>query len=185
MTYTLVTKLREYPVAFVGIVAAAVLAGLILASHNQLPELKLQEAELNAQLERMESNARNAENLSQHLEQARRLIEDVEERLMDLQDPTVNFRHFLALEEQFGIILSDPRPIAGPAGKPEAQKYPSIHYRITLQGTLPSCLEFVDQLRSGLYIVRINSLELAAAGSDDTVVMQVEFKVMGSGGRAG
>lgn len=175
----LITQIKEYPVALTGIAIALVLAVLILLNGNRLPELEQEEAELISQLKRMERNAVNAVHLDQQLAEARQLVGAIDDRLMNLQDRTVNFRHFLALEEQFGVVLSDPRLATDLPGRSGSAHYGSIHYRIAIRGLLNNCLGFVEKLRTGLYLVRIHSLELTAGGVGDEVVMQVDFRVMG------
>ncbi len=178
MPPVILAKIKQYPIGIVGAVLALIFAVLLFSRGDVLSDLEQQAGDTDLRVQVIDFNAVNAVGLESQLQQARDVIEAVQDRLMDPQHRTSNLRYFLGLEEANRINLSDPFPkaVVPARGSP----YGRISYSMTLRGPLENCLDFVYELRTGPYLTSISGVYLSPAGGGRAgdVSLRIDFQIL-------
>lgn len=179
MPPAILAKIKQYPIGIAGAVITLIVAVLLFGRGDTIAELEQQAGDIDLRVQVIDFNAVNAVGLDSQLQQAKNIVEAIQERLMDPQHRTSNLRYFLGLEEANSITLNDPFPkaVVPPRGSP----YGRVSYSMTLRGPIESCLNFVYQLRTGPYLTSINAVYLSPGGggaASEDVSLRIDFQIL-------
>lgn len=171
-------KFAEYPVLFVcGIITPLALILLFMRA-PKLEQYETELSDLERQWEQILTNTERSSGLEEDIAALEAGLEDIESRLMDVENVAVNYEFFYDLEKETGISLDQfSQGVASngseiPMGREKMKHFSVIPYDLTLSGSMDQVLGFMDVLNRQEYIVRLDMLRFypstaGAAGSDD------------------
>lgn len=186
-------KCKSYPVASV---AAAVTILLILAIYlrgTANADLQQRFEEATRSWKSMEENVfKNSVNLETHLESAKAVTQDVEERLIRPAQLAQNYQYFYRLEASTGIKIQNlqqqalasqeaPQNGSKERGKKPPPLFSKVQYGMNLTGDFTQILEILHALEHGPHFYQLNTFSLQRANDparrDITVTMS--FHLLG------
>lgn len=159
-------KIIQYPVPFVcGILIPLILVLLIMRGpkisefENKLPALE-------KEWKNMQTNVERSTDLESDIVTLEAGLEAINSRLMNVEDVAINYEFFYRLEDQAGVVLkqfSQGTASEGeelPVGRDGLRNYSVIPYDVSMNGTLPQILRFLDLLDRQEHIVRLDQLNI-------------------------
>lgn len=165
-TEQLIAKLKQYPIAVIGGIAAVVFAVVIYFTMGAPDSLRQEDAKLESQWATMDRNRTMAINLDTELAQAKKVVEAVKGKLISIQNKTANYQHFYQLEVASGAtiinVFQEDVPRAADPAKPSPTLYNVVVVRLELQGTLEQVATFFEKLYSGDRVLRVDNYTLTS-----------------------
>ena len=159
-------KISQYPVPFVcGLLIPLILVLFIMRGpkvsqyENELPALEREWKNIQTNVERSVSIEEDIEVLESGLEQ-------INSRLMRVENVASNYEFFYGLESESGVVLkqfSQGTASSGdelPLAREELVNFSVIPYDLSMDGTLPQILKFIDLLDRQEHIVRLDQLTI-------------------------
>lgn len=163
-TQDLIAFVRKNPVSVGCGVLAVLLGAAIYFRGSSLPGLQAQLAEKSAEGERLATNIKNAQQLSEQFAAVSAALAEIEPRIVRPGELARNLGYFYKLQADTGIELDDLRQLPSGAGKPKGKGvYAGVAFAVGVKGEYPAVLEFLRRLESGTYFCRILSLSFAPA----------------------
>lgn len=155
----LVTQIKKQPVGFLcGLVVVTCLAW----SYYRGDEIGLRQADYDAkaaEAAKVSTNVRNGEKLSLHVEEITALAKEVNGRLLRVSQLAVNLQYFYKLEAETQVKLIDVRQgQLAKAANAKAATFSPIPFTVSLQGSFPQVMKFVQRLEAGPYFCRFNNI---------------------------
>jgi len=183
-TAALVAFIKKQPIGFAcGIICLA--CGLLLYFRSDViaENQKLYE-ERSKQADMMETNVRNAKDLSAQVAAMQAASKEMESRLVRASQLALNYRYFYRIIDETGIKLNgDVRQNALPASGAKAG-YQSVPYNLSVQGSFPKLLAFLQRMESGGHFCRFNNINISKSQGrgeqgSDTLTVTVALDLMG------
>ena len=167
MNLSLISKnLRKYPVLFVcGLIVPLSLVLLLMRA----PRIQFYEAEqirLEKQWHDIQTNVERSNSLSADIEQLNSGLQQIQSRLMKVEDVASNYEIFYGLERQSGasvdrFSLGAPFDGSGlPLGKANMRHFAAVPCDVVMKGSIQQILSFLDLLDRQEFIVHMNLLNL-------------------------
>jgi hypothetical protein len=183
---TVVTKIRQYPIATAAFSISFLVVVAILIRATTLANLHDMLVMKEEQWTRMTNNLKHSRDLEEHVERINKANEVIGQRLMEPTDRALNDQYFYDLRKQSGVRLSnlteggviDTKGSKLP-GIGKFKEYSLISYSITVEGSFSQILEFSTRLATGKYFARISAFSIARAplkeGGDLSLNMQLQI----------
>ncbi|MEO0796454.1 MAG: hypothetical protein AAFX93_14890 [Verrucomicrobiota bacterium] len=180
----IIAKVKQYPLAFIcgGVLLVAVV--LTFLRSDRLPSLETEYEQTLTESDLMNTNRENSVNLEENLAKMQEIVTGIDSRLIDSEAATDNYRYLLQMAEKSGVNLMDPSrgQVIG-AKAAGMNEYPLVQFSVSVSGPYKNVLIFLYELRTGKYIVRIESLTMSpsnqtAIGSDE-VRASIKFSGLG------
>jgi len=170
----IIAKLKQYPVAAVGLVLTLVLAVVYYLRMPVLPELRDTFDNYEKQVEQINQNKKNSVDLDAHLKQANEIVSNIEKRLIDPDASIANSGYFLRLREESAINFGSgtvPKPsyfdVDDKKNKNDARAtkvYAQMEYKLKLEGELAKVLDFIYRLKTGHHLFVVDSISISPEG---------------------
>lgn len=160
----LVNKLKDHRMLIVGLVVAAILAGVYFFRASPSEALKQEYSNLNEEVELLLANERNGDELHGNLEKIRQytaLMSDrfISQNLADIHDV------FYTLERESGVTIDSfqrpemtSEPII-PAGN--ELEYQPLSMAVTVSGAFKNVLKFIQSLENSPLLYRYSTLKVS------------------------
>ncbi len=169
-------KLRQYPLAvvcvgiFIGMVVLAFLRG------NQVELLSTTEQGLSSRLGVIKTNQMNTPGLAEEVEAVEARVEDFKKRLFDRDQRAINTDFFYNMEDSVDVrILEVSQTSANhsatmPGGPHELKQHDVIVFDLSVRGTFPEIVGYLQRLHQVDPFVRVSDLEIGGAGRGDAAI---------------
>jgi hypothetical protein len=167
MNLSLISKrIAEYPVIFVcGLITPLALVLLFMRA-PKLEQYEGELADLERQWEQILTNTERSNGLEDATAALEAGLEEVESRLMQVENVAINYEFFYDLEEETRVTMSqfsqgnasDGSTI--PLGIEKLRHFSVIPYDLTISGSMDQLLGFMDTLNRQSYIVRLDMFRL-------------------------
>jgi len=165
-------KIRQYPILFVCGIVTPLLLIILFMRGPKLSDLEEEVARLEREWQNMQRNLERSSRLPEQIEELEASLDDINQRLMRVEEVALNSEFFYNLERQAGITFS--RFSQGSASNGEALSMPEkrlehfsvIPYNIGINGKLEELLSFADLLERQDPIIRIESMSLTRVGTE-------------------
>lgn len=162
-------KLKQYPIAILGVVVLLVCVGFIFLRGGVVEELTTKEEELTGRLRTISSNVKNSKDLEKHVEMVDTYVASIDERLFSRKQRAINTDYFYSFEDDLDILISDVNQnsaedaslIAG--GPNELKLYSAISYDVQVSGRFQDLLEFLYEIDNADALMRVAEYEVSAA----------------------
>ncbi|NDV62580.1 hypothetical protein G0Q06_08965 [Puniceicoccales bacterium CK1056] len=159
-------KFSEYPVIFVCGVITPLALVLLFMRAPKLEQYETELSDLEREWEQILTNTERSNGLEEDIAALESGLEDIESRLMRVENVAINYEFFYDLEEETGVTLnqfsqgvaSDGSEI--PMGLEKMKHFSVIPYDLTIAGSMDQLLGFMDVLNRQNYIVRLDMLRL-------------------------
>lgn len=168
MDFSVITgKLKQYPVAVICGGLFMLFALVLLARGGVVPELTLQETELNARMNTISENIKNSKNLNEDTETLDLMVEQIDARLFSRYERAVNINFFYGLEDEAGVVITSitqlPQPdaIYDAKGVRKLNLYSTLVYNINVSGSFSEVLKFLHELHRVDRIIRVADFYVA------------------------
>ncbi|MCB1120070.1 MAG: hypothetical protein KJT03_00860 [Verrucomicrobiae bacterium] len=181
----LINKVKDNRVLILGLLIAAVLAGVYIFRAGPAEALKAEYASLNDEVDLLLANERNGEDLDENLEKIRQytaLMNDrfISQNLADIHDV------FYTLERESGVTLdSFQRPeMTSESIKPTGneQEYQPLSMAVTISGSFKNVLKFVQSLENSPLLYRYSTLKVStktrAADEADAISLTLNLELL-------
>jgi hypothetical protein len=159
-------KFAEYPVLFVcGIITPLALVLLFMRA-PKLEQYETELLDLERQWEQILTNTERSSGLEADTAALEAGLEEIEGRLMQVENVAVNYEFFYDLEEETGITMSqfsqgnasDGSQLS--LGLEKLKHFSVIPYDLSISGSMEQLLGFIDVLNRQNYIVRLDMFRL-------------------------
>lgn len=176
-------KFKEYPILFVCGIITPVALVLLFMRAPKIEEYETQLEDLERTWNDIQKNVERSAGLESDIESLETGLEAINERLMRVENVAVNSEFFYDLEEAVGVQLG--RFTQGEAGDgsnlhigmEKMLHFSTIPYNLNIGGTMEEVLSFISSLDRQDYIVRLESLRLAPASSEDKTSQQLSARL--------
>ena len=193
MNLSLISKnLRKYPVLFVcGLIVPL---SLILLS-MRAPKIQFYEDEqlkLEKRWQDIQTNLERSNSLSEDLSDLEQGLNQIQSRLMNVEDVASNYETFYGLERQSGVnvdrfALGNPFDGAGLAiGKTSMNHFSAVPCDVIMKGSIQEILRFLDLMDRQKFIVHMDLLSVTRPATvsgeveDDRLSAQLRCFVLAS-----
>ncbi len=159
-------KAKEYPLAAISLVLFVALAIMLVLRGGVVDELTMQETELMARIQAIDTNVKNSNNLEQDLQILQRDSDSIRQRLFKRDQRAVNIDFFYSFEDQLDVVISEVSQlnVEDPAlakGGPNALKqYSTIAYNIKVAGTFQEILELLHAIHQADAFIRVADFQV-------------------------
>lgn len=159
-------KVKEYPLAAISLVLFVALAIMLVLRGGVVDELTMQETELMARIQAIDTNVKNSNNLEQDLQILQRDSDLIRQRLFKRDQRAVNIDFFYSFEDQLDVVISEVSQLSveDPAlakGGPNALKqYSTIAYNIKVAGTFQEILELLHAIHQADAFIRVADFQV-------------------------
>jgi hypothetical protein len=114
-----------------------------------------------AQANKMIANVRNSKGLAEQVTEIQALSKEMEARVMKAGQLAVNLQYFYKLETENEVKL-DVRQ--GTFPRNIKTTYAGVPFSLTVQGTFPPVMNFLNRLQNGRHFCRISTANFTKAG---------------------
>lgn len=150
--------IKKNPISFGCGLAAVLLAGAIYWRSDAIPDQEKTLAEKSGLGEKLALNLTNSALLKEQVDDLGAANKAIESRLIRASALLTNTQYFYKLERELGVKLIEARQTTPPTvAKPAKGLYLPIAFSVSVQGTLPQLLTFLQSLESGAHYCRVNS----------------------------
>lgn len=160
-------KLLQFPVLFVCGIVLPLLVILLIMRGPKVAQYDAEMDKLEREWTNIQTNIERSTGLREDIDLLEAGLEEIQGRLMRVEEVAVNHEFFYAMERQTGIILrqfSQGSATLGqdlPMGGEGMRNFSSIPYNFVMEGTLEQILTFIELLDRQPYIVRLDSLNIS------------------------
>jgi hypothetical protein len=183
-------KIKQYPVAIVGVVLLICLVGFGFFRSGIVDELSIKEEDLITRAQTISENIKNSKNLSQDLEVLEGEVATIDERLFRRRELAINTDFFYSFEDSFDIRISEVKQLpnvdpslisSGPNG---LKLYSAISYEVTASGSFQEILAFLYDIYQSDTLMRVSGLELyvESGGVDGSIFARLNIVVLAEKG---
>jgi type II secretory pathway pseudopilin PulG len=173
----LVASLKKHPVSVVCVLIAVVCAVLLYVRSGSIAKSQAELAASSTQAARMIANVRSAAGLPEHVAEMQAFSKEVEGRLMKAGQLAVNLQYFYKLETENEVkLVGDPRQ--GSLKTNARTQYAGVPFSVTVQGTFPHVMNFLNRVQNGRHFCRINSAGFTKVGgtaADMSLTLSIEL----------
>tara|TARA_B100001248_G_scaffold220746_1_gene176622 strand:+ start:67142 stop:67744 length:603 start_codon:yes stop_codon:yes gene_type:complete len=184
-----VDTLSKYPYAVAGVaIIIAVIFLWFTAEDSMQKDNRLMDLEQAVRI--VEHNERSSEGLDRDLKNLEKFHESIVERLVEVDNATEILAFFLRAEEESGVKMKDPKEDdITPLKTIDEEDYDDedfelspddrmiAQYQLTIGGTFPQVLTFVDKIYNGPYFVNVSSFEMGRETKFSPKHVQMALKV--------
>lgn len=167
--------LKKHPIGVVcGLIAIA--SGVLLYLHSG--DIALSQAEneaRTAEAKKMIANVSNSKDLAKQVAEVQALSKELESRLMRAGQLAVNLQYFYKLEAENEVKLADVRQ--GGVNKNTKMQYATVPFSVTVQGTFPQLVNFLNRLQAGRHFCRVNAATFNKSGGDTGTEMTLTLNL--------
>lgn len=166
-------KFSDYPVLFVCGVLTPLALVLLLMRAPKLDQYEIELSDLEREWEQILTNSERSNGLEEDIASLEAGLEDIEDRLMQVENVAVNYEFFYDLEEETGVKLGQFSQGAASNGAEMAMSldklkhYSVIPYNMTITGSMEEVLGFLDDLNRQDYIVRLDMFRLFPSSTEE------------------
>lgn len=160
-------KFRQFPILFVcGILTPLVLVILFMRG-PKAAQLETELSDLEREWQHIRTNVERSGGLEENMAALQSGVEDLQGRLMRVDDVAVNSEFFYNLEKETGVVFirfSQGLATRGEGlnlGLEKLSHFSVIPYDITLSGSLEKILQFLDVLDRQTFVIRMEVLNLS------------------------
>lgn len=162
----IISKIKQYPIATVGFIAAVILAGAVYLRAGQIPQLETRKTTLQTEVTKIDTNLKNAIGLEQDVEKVTSLQKEIDSRLLDASQVAANQLYFYNLEQAAGVRLNLGALRQASAAKQFEGITAMKSYRVStvdlvISGPYPNILDFLNRTLNGRFITRVDELNIA------------------------
>lgn len=184
----LTAKLKQYPVAIIGISVAILLAAFGYLRISKLPVLENEVRILSERQEAILNNDVRSTDLVEHVEKLQVQIKDLSERLLSRQDKLGNYQPFYQLAKDTGVTISqlNQDETSGPAPggdfRPKLTLFAPVQFTMTAVGPYTGILDFLYGLQTGKQFVYVDKYTLQASAKPEeanSIVLAVTIQCLG------
>ncbi len=183
-TADLIAFIKKQPIGFAcGLICLA--CGLLLYFRGDvIAENQKIFDEKSAKADEMETNVRNAKDLSAQVAVMQAAGKELESRLVHVSQLALNYRYFYRLVDEIGIKLNgDVRQSTVPVTGPKS-RYQPVLYNIQVQGPFPKVLGLLQRLESANRFCRFNVVNLTkfagrAEDGSDLLMAALTLELLG------
>ena len=168
----LLTIIKKHPLVvicgLVTVVCGALLytrTGNITASQT---ELEARTAEANIMI----ANVKNSTGLAEHVTELQSQRKELEERLLKAGQLAVNLQYFYKLEAETDVKLQG--DVRQGAASKSNRSYIGVPFAVSVQGTYPQVVSFINRLQKGPHFCRITTVNLYKTSGSDSLSAAAE-----------
>lgn len=174
-TAQLLTWVKKNPLPVGCGLVSIVLAVASFLRSDAISEATTELEQRSAEAGRYAQNLTNATSLTEQYDQVTADRKEIESRLIHAGEIGINQQYFYKLESQFGVKLSELRQ----GGRhPAKATYIPISFALTVQGSFPAVVGFLQAVEHGAHFCRVQS---AVCSGDRTgpVTLVLTFELLG------
>lgn len=166
--------IRQYPILFVCSVVTLLTLVLLFMRGPKAAQFESQLADLEREWQNIQTNLERSAGLEEDIESLEAGLEEVQTRLMKVEDVASNSEFFYNLEEQTSVEFQGFSQGQSTNGQglnmsvEELRHFSVIPYDIRLRGNLDSILAFVDTLDRQNFIIRLDTLNLSRSQDEQS-----------------
>ncbi|WP_309385536.1 hypothetical protein [Cerasicoccus frondis] len=176
----ILTKLKQYPLAAICVLIVIVMLALTYLRSSNLPNLNAEYDTLQEEADIISRNSSNAVDLAANLDELNKLVANVDSRLIDADSITANYRYFLAMGERSKIRYANDPPAASYSAPASLKTYASAEFTsVSIQGSYENVLNYLYELRTGDYLMRVNSLSISPKPSSGKYEVVASLNISG------
>lgn len=179
----IIERIKRYPVPVVcGLIALVCLVNFNFRM-EMLSELQIQRDEASRQAGQMDENIVASSTLEEHVNEMKKLLAELEQRIVRTSELEVNYSYFYRLESETGVALADLGQAATPPPARGAQKtaFVPVGYNLILSGSFPRIIAYLNELENGSRFYRLKSFNLQRGreANQTTVTLAVSLEQLG------
>ena len=161
-------KLKQYPVAVLGVLAILLCVGAIVLRGGAVDELTVKEEEVSSRLRIINGNIKNSKNLEEDVAALDVYVAAINGRVFHREQRSMNTDFFYSFEDELDILISDVSQMAAvdvaldKGGPNELKLYSAISYDVKVEGSFKEILEFLHEIHSVDALLRVAEFEVKA-----------------------
>lgn len=178
----LIAKVKQYPLAFAGGVLCLVFLLLLYFTSGKVSGLEATYQDVENQLNTILQNNQQSVGLSQDLEEAKKMVAELDDRLMRDDAKADHYQYFLGIAESSGVSIAD--PVYGGYFNPDekdvkldTKEFAQIIYSLEVKGNFESVMDFLYELRTGKYFIRESRVRLSTTTDPTGTFVRAELLV--------
>ena len=159
----LLALIKKHPIGFACGVVCVACAALLYFRGGKIDEYRAAYEAKSAEATTILANVRNSDKLPAQVAEIQVLAKEMESRLVKSGQLAENLRVFYKLEAETEVKLVDVRQ--GNLPKNLKSLYAGIPFTVTVQGSFPQVLAFLQKLENGPHFCRFTSVVFAKQGA--------------------
>jgi Tfp pilus assembly protein PilO len=168
--------LKKHPLGVVCGLVTIICGGLL---YQRAENIAASQTELEArttEANKMIANVRNSTGLAEQVAEIQAQRKELESRLLKAGQLAVNLQYFYKLEAETDVKLQgDVRQ--GIAAKTN-RSYIGVPFSVSVQGTYPQVVSFINKLQNGRHLCRITTATLNKGNGSDSAAASAERDMM-------
>jgi hypothetical protein len=181
----LADNLKKNPSIPLGVVVLVVCGVIGFFRANHLTELSDLETELNAKLDKINSNVKQSENIEQDTQKLEEFVEIIDERLFVADERSMNIDFFYSFEDKLDIVISEVDQLEeknarfSEDGPSKLKNYSVINYNVTVSGSFREIVRLLYEIQQVDHIMRVSDFQINTTNDrdDNTDRLSAEIKV--------
>ena len=159
-------KVSQYPIPFVCGILIPLILVLLFMRGPKIAQFEEQLPALEKEWKSIQTNIERSTDLDHDIVVLEAGLNRIQERLIKVEDVAINYEFFYHLESQAGVVLkqfSQGTASSGEdlsIGRDTLHNFSVIPYNLSMDGTLPQILKFLDLLDRQEHIVRLDQLNI-------------------------
>jgi len=165
-------SLKKHPLSVICGLVTVICAVLLYYRADNITASQTELEARTAEANKMIANVRNSTGLPEQVAEIQNQRKELEGRLLKPGQLAVNLQYFYKLEAETEVKLSgDVRQgVAAKTGK----SYIGVPFAVSVQGTFPQVVNFINRLQNGRHLCRVTSATLNKSGGSDSGAASAE-----------
>lgn len=162
----LIALARKQPISTACVLVIVVCGLLTYFRMDVIDASQAEYEEKAAEATRMVANVKNAPGLDEQLAELQKLGQELDSRLLKVDQLAVNVQYFYRLENESGVKLLDVRQNTPSRAKNAGPKsnFTRVPFSVSVQGTHAQVMKFLGALQTGRHLCRIVSANFTKSG---------------------
>ncbi|WOO41408.1 hypothetical protein [Rubellicoccus peritrichatus] len=182
----LLAKAKQYPIAVGGGLVCLVIIAFLYFTSSTPGELEVKYSEVEREVETIKQNETQSKDLEANVQQATKMVEEIDSRLILASNKTGHKRYFQGLVEQSGVKMSkDPylNRTLNPGEKGvqmSTTEFAQVEYNLEVSGEFQKVMDFLYLLRTGEHFIVESRLLLSSNPqiAQDLVTAEISVSVL-------
>jgi|SRR5690606_21136666 len=192
-TQEVIRKLRSFPLASITGIVTVILLGVIYVRSMGDADREEEYNQAVKEWSRIDQNIfKNSVNLEAHLEDAKRIAQDVRQRLVRSTELAKNYQYFYRLEAATNVkitALQQKPQVAPPASKKKGDEkekakplFSRVGYAMSVRGEFHEALAFLYAMEHGDHFYQLKSFSLNRPSEPENrwIGISMEFDLLGT-----
>lgn len=182
---------KKYPVLTGSVVIFLLSLAWLYFRTDPIDNYKNQISTFKRDMSTIEKNAQNGVGIADDVATLKKIVDEIDGRLMDAADTTENYSYFFSLENRSGATITDPIQLDAAIIKEKevitafqdrfSKKPVRIIYELDIKGSFPNVLTYLHNLVNGTYFNRVKALKISQISEKgrDVIILSITLEILG------